>query len=191
MESQEAEWSHRLLLRRSVSNPTDFAYYFVFAPASAGLEEGARVAGSRWTIEGVFEGAKQEVGLDEYEVRSWTGWYRYITLSLLAYACLATLRSTCRDGGTAFPSEDTIPREEEKGGRASDLFTVRPSRSRPPSDPPDDPGDTTVAREVADFCPSFLGRGAPMVKRAEEAPSASQTLPLPPPTTPSLDYLLL
>ena len=53
-----------------------------------------RVAGTRWTIEACFEAAKGEVGLDQYEVRSWTGWHRHITLAMLAHAYLAVLRQT-------------------------------------------------------------------------------------------------
>ena len=51
-----------------------------------------RVAGTRWTVEACFEAAKGEVGLDQYEVRSWTGWHRHITLAMLAHAYLAVLR---------------------------------------------------------------------------------------------------
>ena len=47
-----------------------------------------RVAGTRWTIEECFKEAKGEVGLDQYEVRKWDGWYRHITLAMLAHACL-------------------------------------------------------------------------------------------------------
>ena len=49
-------------------------------------------AGKRWAIETCFETAKQETGLDEYQVRSWTGWYRHVTLSMLALAFLAAVR---------------------------------------------------------------------------------------------------
>jgi SRSO17 transposase len=52
----------------------------------------AKTAGARWSIEGGFESAKQEVGLADYEVRSWTGWHRHVTLSLLAHAVLAVVR---------------------------------------------------------------------------------------------------
>ena len=52
----------------------------------------AKTAGARWSIEGAYESAKQEAGLADYEVRSWTGWYRHITLSLLAHAVLAVVR---------------------------------------------------------------------------------------------------
>jgi SRSO17 transposase len=48
--------------------------------------------GARWTVEQCFEEAKGQVGLDEYEVRSWQGWYRHITLSMLAMAFLTALR---------------------------------------------------------------------------------------------------
>lgn len=86
-------WRRWLLLRRSVSDPTDLAYYLVFAPASTPLAEMVSVAGTRWTIETGFETAKGEVGLDHYEVRSWTGWYRHITLALVAHAFLTVTRA--------------------------------------------------------------------------------------------------
>jgi SRSO17 transposase len=54
----------------------------VFAPQHATLAAVVRVAGPRWTIESGFEAAKGEVGLDHYEVRSRTGWYRHITLAM-------------------------------------------------------------------------------------------------------------
>lgn len=69
------------------------AYYVVFAPRAATLAEVARVAGTRWAIEQSFEEAKQEAGLDEYEVRQYAAWYRYITLALFAHAFLAVVRS--------------------------------------------------------------------------------------------------
>jgi SRSO17 transposase len=53
-----------------------------------------RIAGMRWTIESCFETAKGAVGLDQYEVRSWRGWHRHITLAMLAHAYLAVLRKT-------------------------------------------------------------------------------------------------
>ena len=88
----EPQWEHWLLVRRNIEDPTEIAYYVVFAPAGTSLEEMVRVAGRRWTIETAFEMAKQEAGLDEYEVRSWGGWYRHITLSMLAHAFLAVTR---------------------------------------------------------------------------------------------------
>ena len=64
------------------------------------MAELVRVAGARWTIEECFEAAKGEVGLDQYEVRSWTGWHRHITLAMLAHAYLAVLRHAAAGGKT-------------------------------------------------------------------------------------------
>ena len=85
-------WDHWLLVRRSLSDPTDLAYYVVFGPGETGLEELVRVAGMRWMIEEAIELAKGDAGLDEYEVRHWHSWYRHITLSLLAHAFLVATR---------------------------------------------------------------------------------------------------
>jgi SRSO17 transposase len=87
-------WRRWLLVRRSVSDPTDLTAFVVFAPQATTLAEAVQVAGTRWTIESCFEAAKGEVGLDHYEVRSWTGWYRHITLAMWAYALLVVLRAT-------------------------------------------------------------------------------------------------
>jgi SRSO17 transposase len=76
-----------------VSTPQELQAYVVFAPYDTTLEEVVRVAGTRWTIEQLFEAAKGEVGLDHYEVRSWTGWYRHITLAMWALALLTILRA--------------------------------------------------------------------------------------------------
>jgi SRSO17 transposase len=88
----QPHWQHWLLIRRNRKNPDDVAYYVVFGPADTSLATLARVAGMRWTVEECFEVAKQEVGLDDYEVRSWHGWYRHITLAMLALAFLVAMR---------------------------------------------------------------------------------------------------
>ena len=89
----EPGWCRWLLVRRSVSTPQEVTAYVVFAPDETRLEEVVRVAGTRWAIEQLFEAAKGEVGLDHYEVRSWTGWYRHTTLAMWALALLAALRA--------------------------------------------------------------------------------------------------
>jgi SRSO17 transposase len=91
--AEERRWDHWLLVRRSRSDPTDVAYYVVFAPAGTSLRTLARVAGERWRIEQSFELAKGEVGLDHYEVRRWEGWYRHMTLAMFALAYLTVLRA--------------------------------------------------------------------------------------------------
>ena len=90
-------WQKGLLIRRKLAQPEAFSFYLTLAPEAAGLSDLVRVAGTRWTIEAAFEAAKGEVGLDQYEVRSWTGWHRHITLAMLAHAYLAVLR--CAAGG--------------------------------------------------------------------------------------------
>lgn len=92
-------WGRWLLVRRSPRTPQETAYYRVFAPTGTPLVAMARAAGSRWSIEESFERAKGEVGLDQYEVRKWTGWYRYITLSLLAHAFLEVTRAAAAEPG--------------------------------------------------------------------------------------------
>jgi len=82
-----------LLIRRSLSDSSKRAYYRVSGPAATTLAEAVRVAGSRWNIEQGLEEAKGEVGLDQYEVRTWTAWYRHITLALLAHAVLVVVRA--------------------------------------------------------------------------------------------------
>ena len=82
-----------LLFRRGVSNQAEVAYYVVSLPKKASLEEIVKVAGTRWAIEESFESAKGEVGLDHYEVRSWNGWYRHITLAMFAHAYLTVIRA--------------------------------------------------------------------------------------------------
>lgn len=89
---QDPHWQHALLVRRSLSNPDDVASYVVFAPAEATLHDWVAVAGRRWTIEESFEHAKDELGLDEYEVRHYHGWYRHITLVMLTQLFLNALR---------------------------------------------------------------------------------------------------
>ena len=82
-----------LVVRRSIEDPEELSAYTVFAPQNTTLEGLAKVAGMRWRVERGFEEAKGEVGLAHYEVRSWHGWYRHITLALFAHALLAAIRS--------------------------------------------------------------------------------------------------
>lgn len=86
------EWRRWLLARRSLDDPEELAYYIAAGPRRTTLTRLAKTAGARWAVEGAFESAKQEVGLADYEVRSWAGWYRHVTLSVLAQAVLAAVR---------------------------------------------------------------------------------------------------
>jgi SRSO17 transposase len=86
-------YSRWLLIRRSVADPSDVAFFACGGPPDMTLEDLVRVAGRRWTIEEDFELAKGDCGLDEYEVRSWDGWHRHVTLSLWALAVVTVIRS--------------------------------------------------------------------------------------------------
>jgi SRSO17 transposase len=91
-----AGFEQALLIRRPLDAPDDpkqLAYYVTFAPAGTLFETLLAVAGRRWTIEESLEAAKGEVGLDHYEVRHYHGWYRHITLAMLALAYLAVVRA--------------------------------------------------------------------------------------------------
>jgi len=87
-----SRWQRWLLVRRS-RRDGELAYYACSGPASTSLVGLVRVAGTRWAIEDGFQQAKNEVGLDHYEVRRWPGWYRHITLALLAHAFLVVTRT--------------------------------------------------------------------------------------------------
>jgi SRSO17 transposase len=80
---------HLLLVRRSISKPSELAYYICRASTPVPVAELVRVAGSRWGVEETFQFAKNETGLDHYQVRKYDAWYRHITLSMLAAAFLA------------------------------------------------------------------------------------------------------
>ena len=95
----EEGWAPWLLIRRSVSEPMDLAFYRAFGREETTVAALARVAGTRWVIESGFEEAKGEVGLADYEVRRWDSWYRHVTLALLAHAVLAVTRATAAKKG--------------------------------------------------------------------------------------------
>jgi SRSO17 transposase len=88
----ERGWQLWLLVRRQRGGARERAYYLCRGPARTPRRELIRVAGARWPIEECFERGKGECGLGHYEVRSWTGWYRHVTLSMLALAVLGVVR---------------------------------------------------------------------------------------------------
>ena len=88
---------HLLMVRRSISKPDELAYYICHTRRPVRLAELVRVAGSRWGVEETFQFAKNETGLDHYQVRKYQAWYRHITLSMLAAAFLAVTACAERD----------------------------------------------------------------------------------------------
>ena len=87
-----------LLARRSIAKAEELTFYLTHAPEGTALAELVRVAGSRWSVESCFEQAKGEVGLDHYEVRSWVGWHRHVTLAMFALAYLSVVRKGAAGG---------------------------------------------------------------------------------------------
>ena len=117
-------WQRWLLVRRSLSDPTEVTAFVVFAPQATTMAEAVQVAGTRWTIESSFEAAKGEVGLDHYEVRSWTGWYRHITLAMWAYALLAVVRAR------HLQQESAVPKKMLVQAPANSLAAFKAARNR-------------------------------------------------------------
>jgi SRSO17 transposase len=111
-----------LLVRRSISDPSELTGYIAYAKAGASLAEMVRVAGTRWTVEESIQTAKGEVGLDHYEVRSWTGWYRHITLAMWASAFLSVIRK--ESGAKVAPKKGIY-----KQGERSSLALFKASRN--------------------------------------------------------------
>jgi SRSO17 transposase len=97
----EEDGCHWLLVRRHLTDPRKTTYYFVFAPPATTLPEMVQAIQQRWAIEEDFETAK-DLGLDHYQVRSFVGWYRHITLVLLAHAFLTVI--CAQDQAVSLPS---------------------------------------------------------------------------------------
>ena len=97
---------HWLLIRRNLTTG-ELAFYRCWSPVPVTLAELVRVAGTRWAVEECFQTAKDQVGLDQYQVRGWTGWHRFITLAMLALAVLTVMAAKSRPATPAAPLTDT------------------------------------------------------------------------------------
>jgi SRSO17 transposase len=84
-------WTRGLLIRRNIADG-DLAFFSTWCPAGMGIETLVTVEGHRWAIEDSFESAKNELGLDHNETRSWHGWHRHVSLVMLAFAMMAAIR---------------------------------------------------------------------------------------------------
>ncbi|RBQ03687.1 IS701 family transposase [Micromonospora sp. LHW51205] len=91
---------HRWLLIRRNRTTDELAFYLCWSPRPVPLHALVRVAGSRWSIEELFQTGKGQVGLDHYQVRGWTGWHRHVTLAMLALAVLTILAATAQQPNT-------------------------------------------------------------------------------------------
>lgn len=93
-----------VLARRNIGDPTEIAYYVCYGKRGTRLRELVRVAGTRWAIEDAFQTAKNEAGLDHYQVRRYDAWYAHITLSMAAAVFLAATRATEAQKGATTPT---------------------------------------------------------------------------------------
>src|SRR5215218_4164133 len=84
-------WTRGLLIRRNITDG-ELAFFATWCPAGTPIAVLVRVEGQRWAIEDSFETAKNELGLDHNETRSWHGWHRHVSLVMLAFAMMAAIR---------------------------------------------------------------------------------------------------
>jgi SRSO17 transposase len=117
--SPETGWNRRFLVRRSLSKPEQLRGYICCCPSETPLSELVRIAGTRWTVEMCFAESKGEVGLDHYEVRSYVGWYKHITMAMCAHALLSVLKATLQDFSSSvqFPTDTSDSLKDFKKGR--------------------------------------------------------------------------
>jgi SRSO17 transposase len=99
------EWTRGLLIRRNIADG-DLAFFSTWCPKGTAMERLVSVEGHRWAIEDSFEAAKNELGLDHNETRSWHGWHRHVSLVMLAFAMMAVIRRQAN----AMPLKKTMPR---------------------------------------------------------------------------------
>src|ERR1035438_8408545 len=90
-EERSGLWTRGLLIRRNIADG-DFAFFSTWCPVGTGIETLVMIEGHRWAIEDSFETAKNELGLDHNETRSWHGWHRHVSLVMLAFAMMAAIR---------------------------------------------------------------------------------------------------
>jgi SRSO17 transposase len=87
----DGTWTRGLLVRRNIADG-DLAFFSTWCPAGTTIDTLVGVEGRRWAIEDSFETAKNELGLDHNETRSWHGWHRHVSLVMLAFAMMAVIR---------------------------------------------------------------------------------------------------
>ena len=102
--SRSGLWTRGLLIRSTIADQ-DLAFFSTWAPAGTSIDKLVRVEGCRWAIEDSFETTKNELGLDHNETRSWHGWNRHVSLVMLAFAMMATIRHRANE----MPAQQTIP----------------------------------------------------------------------------------
>jgi SRSO17 transposase len=101
----KGKWTRGMLVRRNIGDG-DLAFFSTWCPKGTSMAKLVSVEGHRWAIEDSFEAAKNELGLDHNETRSWHGWHRHVSLVMLAFAMMAAIRHKAN----AVPLKKTLPR---------------------------------------------------------------------------------
>src|SRR5450759_3554420 len=104
-EERSGLWTRGLLIRRNIADG-DLAFFSTWCPVGTGIETLVMIEGHRWAIEDSFETAKNELGLDHNETRSWHGWHRHVSLVMLAFAMMAAIR---------YRANSTTPKKRSAG----------------------------------------------------------------------------
>src|SRR6516165_5012118 len=103
------EWTRGLLIRRNIASG-DLAFFATWSPKGTPMTKLVAVEGHRWAIEDSFETAKNELGLDHNETRSWHGWHRHVSLVMLAFAMMVVIRHRAN----AEPAPKKTPRRRTR-----------------------------------------------------------------------------
>jgi hypothetical protein len=115
---------HWLLARRSLQpgekGCLELAFYRCYSPRPVTLAELAAVAGARWGVEDCFAEAKNEAGLDHYQVRRYRAWYRHITLAMLAHAFLAVTAHAARPAQAPPQPRELVPASGNTDGESAE-----------------------------------------------------------------------
>ena len=161
----------------------ELAYFCCYAPRGATLAELVAVAGARWAVEDCFAEAKNETGLDHYQVRLYQAWYRHITLSMLAHAFLAVTAHALRPGPVPPdppPASAGDSQPAVKRGAAACGQVFRPPRTySPPQVITDENGEEMIPLTAAETRRLF--NLYTRVTRPEQIPRALVRLASPPP----------
>jgi SRSO17 transposase len=138
-----ADPDHQYLIRKSIDDG-ELAYYHCYNPRHAGFGELVNVAGARWPIEECFGAGKNEVGLDQYQVRTYDAWHRHITLAMLAHTFLAIAAHKTKKGepaptgrqypATIYPTNNPSPTQHDPPftGNSSPSPSPKYADSSPP-----------------------------------------------------------
>ena len=142
------QWTRGLLIRRTLTDRA-CAYFTTWCPAGTAIETLVKVEGQRWTIEDSFETAKNELGLDHNESRSWHGWHRHVSLVMLAFAMMATIRHHANQPTPQKTLRRLVRTRQASSAGRSRRSAASPSAwhnnaSIPPTSSPGQPGDGLI-----------------------------------------------